>query len=92
MRLSAASLVVRALNLSSTRSDAYESGQGSLYVFTGVLFLFGYTCIQDEVNPDSKWAEIYRAITQEPLKWMGADKTAATRPAPSLSSPLRQVH
>nr|CDJ90980.1 Protein F33G12.7 [Haemonchus contortus] len=63
--------------------------QNSLLVFTGFLFLFGYCSIQEEVNPDSKWAEFYRTLTEEPFKWLEKDKTAEIRPAPSLSSHLR---
>ncbi|KAK6017585.1 hypothetical protein OSTOST_16890 [Ostertagia ostertagi] len=62
--------------------------QNSLLVFSGFLFLFGYLYVQDEVNPDSKWAEIYRTLTQEPFKWLEAGKPVETKPTPSLSSHL----
>ncbi|KIH45582.1 hypothetical protein ANCDUO_24377 [Ancylostoma duodenale] len=60
----------------------------SLIAFTVCLGLFGYCAIQEEVNPDSKWAGIFRGLTREPLKWLGADKLE-TKPRPGLSAHQR---
>uniref|UniRef100_A0A8R1E423 Uncharacterized protein n=1 Tax=Caenorhabditis japonica TaxID=281687 RepID=A0A8R1E423_CAEJA len=51
--------------------------ENSLIAFGFGMFVFSYAYFQDEINPDSKWAKVFRTFTREPLSWLQGGQSDA---------------